>query len=259
MSPVFSVLFSAIRHRLYRGFYDSLAAGAKVPFEVIFVGDNPPTEKMPDNFKYIYSKVKPAQCVEIAVRNACGKYILPCADDELFSPNFLNRLYDYTLRLDMDRVLITFRYSFVGVPRDGQLVFDPHILTSSFIGLAGCYRRDLWNKLGGIDSRWVGCLCDMDMQMRFYEYGMRPFVTPDCIVEELPSPKTQEKEKDKLKLYYRCGNSARDLLLSLWVGKDRNPLKKRLLPIIPFVDRDITIRSQGEKTGTGKRGTFTHV
>ena len=256
MSPVFSIIFSAIRRKLYKGFYDSLAAGTNVPFEVVFVGDNPPTKRMPDNFRYIETDVKPAQCVEIAVRNARGKYVLPCADDELFSQNFLNRLYDYTLRLDMDKILITFRYSFGGLARDGQLVFDPDIATSSFVGLAGCYRRDIWNKLGGIDSRWVGCLCDMDMQMRFYEYGMRPFVTPDCIIEELPH---QKEEKGRLKLYYRCGNSARDLLLSMWIGKDRNLLKKRLLPIIPFVDRDITTISQGEKTSTGKRGTFTYV
>ena len=77
--PVFSVCFSAIRNNLYKSFYDSLSAvhGSCPPFEVIFVGDNPPTEPMPDNFKYIYSKVKPAQCTEIAVRAATGDFIPP--------------------------------------------------------------------------------------------------------------------------------------------------------------------------------------
>ena len=255
MQPVFSVVFAAVRYQLYRSFYDSLASGTNVPFEIVFVGNAPPRERMPANFKYITTNVKPAQCVEIAARNAQGKYLLLFSDDEVFSPNFLNRLYDYTLRLDMDKVLITFRYKFSGTMRDAQLVFDSDMVTSSFVGLAGCFRRDLWNQLGGVDNRWTGCYGDMDMQMRFYEYGMRPFLTPDCIIEELP-PSLAPLQK--MKLYYRCGDSSRSLLMSLWT-KDGKPSKKRLLPVASFVDEGIITKSQGETKSTGKKGNFRYA
>ena len=161
--PVFSVCFSAIRNNLYKPFYDSLSKNTTVPFEVIFVGDNPPTEPMPDNFKYIYSKVKPAQCTEIAVRAATGDFILPFSDDEVFSHNFLNRLHNYVNRLDTSKVFITFRYAFQDKLNDEQLVFDPDIKTSTVLGVAGCFRRDIWNELGGLDNRWIACYSDMDM------------------------------------------------------------------------------------------------
>jgi len=255
-NPVFSVCFSAIRSNLYKSFYDSLSAvhGTCPPFEVIFVGDQPPTEPMPDNFKYIYSKVKPAQCTEIAVRHAVGDYILPFSDDETFSHNFLNRLHNYVIRLDTSKVFITFRYSYQGKINDEQLVFDPDILTSTVLGVAGCFRRDIWNELGGLDNRWIACYSDMDMQMRFFEYGMTPFIAPDCIIGELP----QVNPKGNAKLYYRCGNSGRELWKKLWVDENGMPSKKRLLPVQPFNDNDILTKTQGEHVGRGKRGEFTY-
>ena len=82
--PVFSLIAPAIRSDFYKRVYDSVSKGNKIPFEIIFVGNNKPKIKMPDNFHYIYSNVKPAQCLEIAARNAQGEYLIPLADDEVF-------------------------------------------------------------------------------------------------------------------------------------------------------------------------------
>ena len=60
MSDIFfSLIASAIRSDRYEGIYNNLSLNNKVPFEIVFAGDKPPKKTMPDNFKYIYTKVKP--------------------------------------------------------------------------------------------------------------------------------------------------------------------------------------------------------
>ena len=89
--PIISVFASAYRIHWWRGMYDSLATN-KVSFEIVFVGQNKPDFKLPNNFKYIYSNVKPAQCLEIALKQATGEFIMNMSDDWLFSDSFLDNL-----------------------------------------------------------------------------------------------------------------------------------------------------------------------
>ena len=84
-APYFS--FIAHARESYMACYSSLAGTAHIAFEVVFVGPNPPVEGMPDNFRFIQSNAKPAQCLEIAARNARGKYLIPGWDDMDFSDN----------------------------------------------------------------------------------------------------------------------------------------------------------------------------
>ena len=90
--PVFSLIAPSVRSAYYQQVYDSIARDAKVPFEFIFVGNVEPLKKIADNFHYINTNVKPAQCVEIAARNATGDFLIPIADDITFSDNFLNTI-----------------------------------------------------------------------------------------------------------------------------------------------------------------------
>ena len=66
------------------------------PFEVVFCGPNIPNFELPRNFKFIYSTVKPAQCLEIALRQFLGEYVIHINDDFLFSEKALDILYDRT-------------------------------------------------------------------------------------------------------------------------------------------------------------------
>lgn len=216
-------------------------SNSKVPVEFIFVGPNPPPEKMPENFTYIQTDVKSAQCVEIAARKATGDYLIVGSDDERFYGNFLDRLHNYIQRMDMDRVFITFRYSFHRVVRDDLLAVHRKIPTSTLLGVSGCFRRDLWNKLGGVDRRWVGSYADVDVQMRFYEYGMNPFIPPDCIIDEVMVDRKIDK---KPRLYGRTGKGARKLFLKLWTDGVGNPLSKRLSVVEPFDDENILTETQ---------------
>jgi len=235
--PIFSVAFASRRGNFHRSFYNSLVGNSTVPFEVIFVGPQPPTETMPDNFRHIYSKATPAQCTEIAVRNAVGDYILPFSDDMTFSDNFLNRLYNYTLRLDMDKVLIAFRYYLAKSKKyaDDGLHFDPDVITSPIIGVSPVFRRDIWNKLGGFDKRFHGTFADMDMQMRFFEYGMNIFITPDCVITEINAGKGYKKRgHPNCSLFLKHGIAARNLLNLFWKKEDGSLSKNRLSPVQSF-------------------------
>lgn len=248
MRPVISFIAATYRDWMYKECCDSFVSNSKVPVEFIFVGPNPPTETMPENFTHILSNVKPTQCLEIAARKAIGDYLIVGSDDERFYGNFLDRLYNYIQRMDMGRVFITFRYSVFRKPRDFQLAVHRKIPTSTLLGVSGCFRRDLWNRLGGMDRRWVGSYGDVDMQMRFYEYGMNPFLPPDCIIDEVPIDRKRDKKR---RLYDRTGKGSRRLFLKLWTDRVGNPLPKRLWAVEPFDDENILTETQGEELEWG--------
>lgn len=248
--PFFSVAFSAIRSNFYEEFYISLAKGSSIPFEIIFVGNKPPLKTMPDNFRYICTDVQPSQCIEIAVRNSTGEFVLPFSDDMLFSDNFLNNLYNWCNRLDTNKVLIGFRYLFEGKLLNDVFQFDPDIPFSPIVSLAPCFKRNVWEQLGGIDRRYYGSFGDFDIQMRMYEIGMNIFITPNCIIEERPPLKGEKK------LFSRCGKYSRDFLRSCWVKSDGSFSYTRLLPVESFDDNDILIKNQGEKKVYGRFGSF---
>jgi hypothetical protein len=54
IDPIFSVIAPAIKKEFYKMCYDSFSLGAEAPFEMIFVGPNPPTEFVGEHFRYIY-------------------------------------------------------------------------------------------------------------------------------------------------------------------------------------------------------------
>ena len=249
--PIFSLVATAKRSYWYRDFYDSISAGANVPFEIVFVGPNPPTQKMPRNFKYIQTNVKPAQCQEIAARNAAGEYLMIASDDIRYSDGFLNRVYNYTLKLDMQKTLISFRYSLNKEIRDFQLVFQLSNPYSLVCGQNPLFLKSTWCKLGGIDRMFVCSMGDMDMQMRFYEYGMQPFLAPDCIIDEVVTLGDIRQGT----LYRKGGRSDTHYLDAMWINKS-SFLKNRSSKVLSFDDEDILINSQGKLTSSGKIGNF---
>lgn len=237
----FSIIAAAKRVYAYEDCCSNLVNQKGVPFEIIFVGPNPPKNKMPDNFKYICTHVKPSQCLEIAARNAVGEYLLVGGDDLVYPSNFFDRLNNYTLRLDTDRVLISFRFLCRDEIADSGMIYSLNIPTSPVVGIAPAFRREIWNELGGIDKRFFGSFADMDMQMRCYEYGMSPFITPDLVIGE---KNYYHLEKKKHSLLHRNGKAAVKLLNSFWVHEDETMSKERLSPVESFDDKDILTTDQ---------------
>lgn len=237
----FSIISAAKRTYAYEDCYSNLADQQDIPFEMIFVGPNPPKNKMPDNFKYIKTSVKPSQCLEIAARKAVGEYLLVGGDDLVYPPNFFERLNNYTLRLDTDKVIISFRFRCRNEVADAGMIYKLDMPLSPVIGVAPAVRRDVWNKLGGLDRRFFGSWADMDMQMRCYEYGMNPFITPDIIIGE---KNYYKKEKKRQSLLHRSGKTGRVIINSFWVHQNGSMSKKRLLPVQSFNDKDIRVKDQ---------------
>jgi hypothetical protein len=108
-----SLFGPAIHPELWMRFYNSLSS-SKVPFEIIFVGNNPPKFQLPENCHFIYSETKPVQCVEIGSRYTTGELIMPFADDIVFSEHALDNLYKEFKELNDDKIILSSRYFLSG-------------------------------------------------------------------------------------------------------------------------------------------------
>ena len=228
-SPYFSFI-AADEGSSVEALCGGFSCDAHVPFEIILAGSNPP-EQMPANSRYIQTNAKPAQCLELAARNAVGEYLIIGTDDVNFSPYFMNKLYVYTLRLLLFDVVVGSRLqgkNDVGF-LDDKMVFDENVQNSPVIVMTPTIKRDIWNSLGGVDARLHSSLsAGLDMQVRCYERGMTPLLIPDCSVS-----KTDLVESLQLEA------SNRALLNSLWITKDGKMSRTRLSPVEPFTEEEL--------------------
>ena len=83
----FSFIMPSIRFENCLRLYHSLMNNSKYSkysFEVIVVGPEKISIKLPFNFIYIYSEVKVTQCIEIAARRSNGEYIIGFRNDNPF-------------------------------------------------------------------------------------------------------------------------------------------------------------------------------
>lgn len=250
MSDIFfSLVGPSIRSNLYESFYNNLSLNNKIPFEIVFAGDKKPDKPMPSNFHYIYTKVKPMQCMEISVRRAIGEYVIVVPDDLVFSPEFLNRMYKHIKNNGDKKVIVSPRYS-KGKRYDNSILdtefnemyFDKNKKGTPMIGICPALKREVWNELGGIDSRFLGTFGGVDLQMRFLEKGYKIYNALDCCVFEII------KIGDFVRLIKRSGEKdENNFLNSLWTDKHGKITNKRNSPLHPFSDKNILVKSQGNK------------
>lgn len=259
---IISVFGPANHTWLWSRLYDSLSSN-EVPFEIIFVGDQQLQGfTLPDNFHFIYSEVKPAQCAEIARRYTTGDLIMPIADDLVFSEHALDTIYRTFLRLDNGKAIVSPRYYF-----NDQIYTDPKChfwdsdLDSPLLPVAGLVKRKMWEQLGGIDRRFIASCWDIDMAMRMLEIGAKVFYCEETKVVEWHDKTGPDKG-----LYTEVGYPLdRTLLDWLWARQSPLPkaispssvysfnqekgilMKNRLSPVMPFEDKHILTRSQGPK------------
>jgi hypothetical protein len=228
----FSVIASAVRSNLYKKCYDNINENNNTSFEMIFVGNKKPIEKMPNNFQYIYTEVAPVQCFEIAARCSIGEYLIISTDDTLFSPNYLDKINHYLSKLHMEKALVGGRYQTNGIFYDNILTFDRKCSNSPVLPFLSAYKRSVFEELGGFDRRFPYAKFDMDLALRFYEYGYHPFVAPDAWGNEIRnkdicSSLCAPTDRLGLKLCWRFWNDGYKIL------------KNRKLPVESFEDKDI--------------------
>ena len=226
-----------------------MSSGNDIPFEIIFVGYSPPEEEMPSNFQYIFSKVKPSQCIEIALRKAVGDFIVFAVDDETFSDDYLNILESHVSKYKNDPIFFGSRYKYGGRIIDRILKFDLSDKTSPKLGLAACVKRNLLIDSGGIDKRFISGACDMDVQMRMYEMGNELMIIPELFIDEDIVGSDGYPFRRSFSL---SGKYDLPLAYSLWKinGQMSN---KRLSSVQSFLDKDILIISQGRNCYSSDR------
>jgi len=226
----FSLIGPAVRSELYLRTYNRLNKNNSTSFELIFVGNNPPQEKMPDNFKYIFSESSPACCIEIAAREAKGEFLIITPDDCAYSDKFLDNMKKSLDDFGDKKMIIGARYKQDGIFNDECLTFDLKIKDSVPLPAQATYKRTDWLKLGGLDSRFDLSFCDADMIMRMYEIGYCLHIHKDVWIDE---ELIKNKKLRKIRMWKITGKSGRKLLNSLWV-KDGKMSKTRLDKLHPF-------------------------
>jgi hypothetical protein len=244
IKPKISLFATAYRPQYWMRLYESI--NSNLPFEVVFVGPNEPDYVLPDNFYYIKSNVKPAQCVEIAARNTVGELIMQVADDIIFTTsNPLNLLYDtydtYSMRITKDKLMLSCKYMLMG---NDVSVNTHHYfygdLASPLMPVGMLLSSKLYMKLGGIDSNFIAIHGEMDLTMRLYESG-GTLILSEVYINEPRDPGYTGGLCDE---YQKLDKSYLD---SLWLDVEGKTLIDRSRPLEPFLDYKILEESQGPK------------
>jgi hypothetical protein len=132
--------------------------------EFVFVGPNQPGFILPSNFRFIRSKVKPVQSIEIARRESKGNKILFFADDLLFRDHYsVDRLVEFLDKSSNRFDIASSRFIFNGVDLSNEAhLYDLSDPKSPVMPVGGIMFRDSLETIGGIDSAFIGVCYDLD-------------------------------------------------------------------------------------------------
>ena len=226
--------------------------------EFIFVTDKKPDFKLPDNFRYIYSTVKPAQCVEIAIREARGEVIHWTSDPTTYRNISIDMGYNMYKKANNYKTMIRFR-NFEGskvnlktrettqyhnflhrtqYSRDHPEIYDSKVYPMMPYGMMS---RKLIEEVGRLDRRFVAGQWDNDLVMRAYAIGATMIDNPLAIAYTSTEKHDGEWHLRGPMHYYES-----DLLIKLWV-KNYHITLERQMPLEPFEDKDLLTVSQGIK------------
>jgi len=169
-----SLIASSVRPHLWKDFFDSLE-GTKCSYEVVFAGDLKEWPAFP-NIRYIpTARIKPAQCYEVARREAKGDLVMWVADDCEFSYGLLDNIVK---QMDIlpEKTLISVKTNENGQNNvlDDHRFFDGFVdpnHTSPLMAPLGVIRRSYLEQLGGFDRRYLCGQYENDVAMRVYVDG----------------------------------------------------------------------------------------
>lgn len=241
MSVKVSICSSAIRVKDWQKFYDCVA-DTKIPFEIVFAGPKSPTFKLPDNFRFIHTPVKPAQCYHLTYLNARGQVIMSTADDAEYGANAIDLAYDFFMRKENRLLMSGFRQF-----EDGTETTEVHhyvdedgkrIIASPF----PVFFRETYFRLGGADRRYITGQWENDFSFRLLNAGGSIEICMDAIIRV----KHREKHEDGSKVRdYWPGESK--LLADTWFYPDRRFRRIPTSPLEPYGEGNLITQSQGNK------------
>lgn len=245
--PVITLIGTSVRPWQWGEFFGSIRLN-HISFEVIFVGVSKISVATPQNFHFIFSKVKPVQCLEIAARAASGKYVMVVADDVTLNPHGIDGIVSWLYRLN--------KWAVVGCRYDRcredepelnrQSSLLPYILNSPVVPICGAMRTESWHALGGLDQGFIATCASQDLYLRAFSRGGTPFISPDTIVYEKPTESS--KEAQRLSRRYKRDKLR---LCALWLDHSDEGVvtfrESRGEPAVPFLEHDLKLVSQGPK------------
>lgn len=238
--PLISIFASAHRPRNWMNLYDSIGEN-DVSFELVFVGPNRPQYPLPNNFRFIESNVKPAQCFEIAYRNSVADLIMPIADDcEFMTQRPLDRLYKCYQASNTSKTMVSCRYCLDGVkqPLDYHR-YNTADANSPLMPLAPLMTKKDIQHIGGIDKNFIAVFWDLDVIMRFLAIGGE-VVFSDVFLNE------DKGRSEGSVLCSEFWQHDRRLLESLWTC-DGKILQERSKPVESYSEYRILTHSQGPR------------
>lgn len=240
--PIISLIAPSIRPQFWMEFYNSLLSN-DTSFEIIFVGHIKPDFELPDNFKYVYSKVKPVQCVEAASRRAQGEYLIVASDDYELSPHALDKLYDLHKRTNDEKVLVSCRYSQDGQDPDSnnyELHYPIGEQCAVNTPMCALWPTELYRELGGADIAFTSVYWNVDLTLRFYQTGGKMIYVEDAVVSEY-----NHKHVPHRIHHEKWAGLDKAFLDFLWIRD--NQIIERTLPFEGFKDTNILLNSQGQR------------
>jgi len=245
-----SIYGTSNRPHLWKWFYESIALNNNIDFEIVFCGNVRPTFELPSNFKFIYSNVKPVQCIQIAVSHCTGEVLQNSADDLQNSPHSFDVLYDLYKKQNDYKCIMAPRFcTFDGYDcTDWACRITANDANSLPIHVGGIISRKFYNEIGSLDNRFIFSYSDADMQARAQMLGGRIVFSKEATIFE---------RKDlcpgwRQGLFYTYFDNDRGLLNSLWFHEGIESVDKfagkRLDIVYPFIQNEtfLTI-SQGPK------------
>ena len=239
--PKVSIIGTAVRTNLWQESSKTLNI-TSAPFEVVFVGNKTPNFQLPPNFRFIYSEVKPVQCLEIAARKARGEYLLVAADDCILSKGAIDILYKQFKEFNNQKAVLSGKWfkngKAVDIVKHHYVIGD---VNSPILAVCTFLKRELWFDLGGLDCRFITSCADSDLVMRAYEHGGTVVLNEEIRYDE------RRNKSGGINLYPEFGaNVDRPLLDSFWL-KEGKMSKKRLKPLRPFKGKQLLTVSQDNK------------
>ena len=239
-TPGISIIGPSYRPENWMDLYRSIGDN-DVSFEIIFVGPNEPDFKLPDNFKFIKSDVKPEQCFEIAARNATADLIMNIADDVEFRTNRpMDRLYNTYKSYNNDKLILSCRYMLDGedLSEDSHHFIQGDI-SSPVMPLSGLMSSKLYREIGGIDRNFIAIMGESDLAMRVHAMGGEVILS-DVYLEE-----NKRKSRGSMLCNEFWGHD-RGLLEELWLVNGKVQFH-RSRNVEPFSDFRILEQSQGPR------------
>ncbi len=238
--PKISIIAPAHRTAIWMRVYNSIGHN-DASFELIFVGPNEPEFKLPDNFRFIKSNVKPVQCVEIAARSAKADLIMNIADDmEFKTERPLDKLYNTYKSYNDDKLILSCLFNspeYHLYPKDGP--------SAAYMPVAGLISKKLYRDVGGADRNFIIVNWDLDIVMRIYALGGHTILS-DIRIAEFTSGGTGWNIYDT------------QLLKDLWLIDvvDGKIHYNRTRPVEPFSDDKILYESQITDFYHGPKGKW---